>query len=243
MLIAPNNPWTRATAIALTAALLIATQSPTEAAAPTPLKKGDRVVFLGDSITAAGARKGGFITMMREAIDKKHAELKVRLIGAGISGHKVPDCQKRLQRDVIEKKPTIVFIYIGINDVWHSTRGRGTPKDIFEKGLRRMIERINEAGGRVILCTPTVIGEKVGGANKLDAMLDEYSDISRKVAGDTKSQLLDLRKQFVAHLAKVNKEANKSRGVLTRDTVHLNEPGNRFVADRMLEALGVTVDE
>ncbi|MCH8922212.1 MAG: SGNH/GDSL hydrolase family protein [Planctomycetes bacterium] len=235
--------WTQVTIIALTAALLIATQSPVHAAAPKPLKKGDRVVFLGDSITAAGARKNGFISMMRAVTDKKHADLKVQLIGAGISGHKVPDCQKRLQRDVIDRKPTIVFIYIGINDVWHSKRGRGTSKERFEMGLRRMIARINEAGARVILCTPTVIGEKVNGANKLDSMLDEYSDISRKVARDTKSQMLDLRKQFVAHLAKANKEKNKSRGVLTSDGVHLNRPGNRFVANLMLEALGVTVDE
>ena len=238
-----NRRWTPSATIALTAALLIATQSPTRAAAPTSLKKGDRIVLLGDSITAAGARKGGFITIMRAVIDKKHPELKVKLIGAGISGHKVPDCQKRLQRDVIDKKPTIVFIYIGINDVWHSTRGRGTPKDIYEKGLRRMIARINEAGGRVILCTPSVIGERIDGANKLDAMLDEYSDISRKVARDTKSQMLDLRKQFVDYLAKENKKANKNRGVLTRDGVHLNGPGNHFVAHRMLEALGIAAEK
>ncbi|MCH8047199.1 MAG: SGNH/GDSL hydrolase family protein [Planctomycetes bacterium] len=243
MFAAPNTRARQFAIAALTVALLVATQNSSWAAAPTPLKKGDRVVLLGDSITAAGVRKTGFITMMREVIDKKHADLKVQLIGAGISGHKVPDCQKRLQRDVINKKPTIVFIYIGINDVWHSLSKRGTSKENFEKGLRRMIERINEAGGRVILCTPSVIGEKIGGVNKLDTMLDEYSDISRKVAKDTKSQLLDLRKLFVAHLAKENKEKNKPRGVLTSDGVHLNKHGNRFVAERMLEALGVKIDE
>ena len=243
MFAAPNTRARQFAIAALTVALLVATQNSSWAAAPTPLKKGDRVVLLGDSITAAGVRKTGFITMMREVIDKKHADLKVQLIGAGISGHKVPDCQKRLQRDVINKKPTIVFIYIGINDVWHSLSKRGTSKENFEKGLRRMIERINEAGGRVILCTPSVIGEKIGGVNKLDTMLDEYSDISRKVAKDTKSQLLDLRKLFVAHLAKENKEKNKPRGVLTSDGVHLNKHGNRFVANRMLEALGVKIDE
>ena len=163
MFAAPNTRARQFAIAALTVALLVATQNSSWAAAPTPLKKGDRVVLLGDSITAAGVRKTGFITMMREVIDKKHADLKVQLIGAGISGHKVPDCQKRLQRDVINKKPTIVFIYIGINDVWHSFSKRGTSKENFEKGLRRMIERINEAGGRVILCTPSVIGEKIGG--------------------------------------------------------------------------------
>ena len=42
----------------------------------------------------------------------------------------------------------------------------------------------------------------------------------------------------MTHLKEHNK-ANKARGVLTGDTVHLNKNGNRFVADKMLEALGV----
>ena len=81
------------------------------------LKKNDRIVFLGDSITAAGARKGGYITLSSQAIAKAYPELKIELIGAGIGGHKVPDCQKRLSKDVLQKNPSIVFIYLGINDV------------------------------------------------------------------------------------------------------------------------------
>ena len=107
------------------------------------MKKDDRIVFLGDSITQAGARKGGFVTLVREALDKSHADLGIKVIGAGISGHKVPNLQGRLDRDVISKKPTIVVIYIGINDVWHSVRGRGTSKEKFEKGLHDLIKRCN----------------------------------------------------------------------------------------------------
>ena len=205
---------------------------------PTALKKGDRVVFLGDSITQAGERPGGYIRLVREAVAAKSKDLGVTVIGAGISGHKVPDLEKRLDRDVIRKKPTVVVIYIGINDVWHSTSGRGTSKEDFDRGLRRLIQRINTAGARVILCTPSVIGEKTVGENKLDKMLDEYSAISRKVAAETKSQMLDLRKLFIAHL-KTSNTGNKGRGVLTSDGVHLNQTGNRFVADQMLEALAV----
>ena len=69
-------------------------------------------------------------------------------------------------------------------------------------------------------------------------MLDEYADISRKVATDTGVQLLDLSKAFTAYDAEHNPE-NKHAGVLTGDGVHLNEMGNRFVADLMLAALGV----
>ena len=174
------------------------------AQAQSKLTKNERIVFLGDSITAAGVGPGGYVTLTAKKLAELYPDLKITVIGAGIGGHKVPDCQARLQRDVLSKKPTVVFIYIGINDVWHSAWGRGTPKDKFEAGLRSMIKRINDAGARVILCTPTVIGEKTGGANGFDKKLDEYAAISRKVAGDTGSQLLDLRKAFVNYLKEHN---------------------------------------
>jgi len=211
---------------------------------PPALKKGDRIVFLGDSITAAANRGNGFINLIRKALAEKCPDLGIECIGAGISGNKVPNLQARLDRDVIAKKPTIVFIYIGINDVWHwrkqkdgSVKG-GTPTDKFESGLKDIIARIEAAGARVILCTPSVIGEKPDGSNDRDKMLDEYSDISRKVAAETKVQLHDLRKAFIDYLKKNNAD-NKVKGVLTRDTVHLNDKGNEFVAQQMLSALGV----
>src|SRR4051812_45588829 len=74
------------------------------------LKKGDRVVFLGDSITQAGAGPGGYVTLVREKLDQEHQDLDVEVIGAGISGNKVPDLEKRLERDVLAKKPTLVVI-------------------------------------------------------------------------------------------------------------------------------------
>jgi lysophospholipase L1-like esterase len=207
-------------------------------AAEKPLQQGERIVFLGDSITQGGAAPGGYVTIVREAIDKQLKDRGVEVIGAGISGNKVPDLEKRLERDVLSKKPTVVVIYIGINDVWHSTSGRGTPKDTYEQGLRRLIAQITAAGARVILCTASVIGEKHDGTNDLDKMLDEYCEISRRVAADTKVQLLDLRKAFLTALKRDNPR-NAAKNILTTDGVHLNPVGNRFVADQMLIALGV----
>ena len=202
------------------------------------LKKGERIIFLGDSITQQGAQGNGYIRQIESVINRTHPDYGVTIIGAGISGNKVPDCQKRLERDVINKKPTLVFIYIGINDVWHWNKDRGTKKEDFDAGLRNMISKISAAGARVILCTPTVIGEKIDGSNEFDTMLDEYADISRKVAADTGSEMLDLRKGFMDHLKAVN-QANQPKGVLTGDTVHLNDAGNAKVAEMMLAAVGV----
>ncbi len=112
----------------------------------SPLAKGEVIAFFGDSITQGGARPGGYCRLIAEAIEKKRPELGVKIVYAGISGHKVPNLQGRLDRDVLSKKPTIVFIYIGINDVWHSIRGRGTSKDRFDAGLRDLIEQITVDG-------------------------------------------------------------------------------------------------
>ena len=204
-----------------------------------PLKKGDRIVFLGDSITAGGTRPKGYVTLIKKALTEKHKDLDLEIIGAGISGNKVPDLQRRLDRDVLAKKPTVVVIYIGINDVWHGEKdpARGTPKDKFEAGLKEIIGKIKNAKARVILCTPSVIGEKTDGSNALDAKLDEYSAISRRVAREEKVQLCDLRKAFLEHLKKKNSK-NEERGILTNDRVHLNEAGNCFVAEVMLKSLG-----
>ncbi|MDG1357462.1 MAG: sialate O-acetylesterase [Akkermansiaceae bacterium] len=211
------------------------------------LKKDDRIVFLGDSITELGAKKNGYVTLTSESIAKAYPDLGIEVIGAGRSGHKVPDCQKRLDRDVLEKKPTVVVIYIGINDVWHWTHPRmvkkgrkGTTPEKFESGLKEMIAKINAVGARVILCTPTVIGEKPDGSNPDDKRLDEYAEISRKVARETKSQLLDLRAACIGYLKQHNLE-NAEQGILTGDRVHMNEAGNRFLASHVLHALNVPV--
>jgi lysophospholipase L1-like esterase len=206
---------------------------------PVTLKKGDRIVFLGDSITEAGAGPKGYVTLIRKALDEKHKDLGATVVGAGISGNKVPDLQRRLDRDVLAKKPTVVVIYIGINDVWHGENdpSKGTMPEAYESGLKEIIGKCQKAGARVVLCTPSVIGEKTGGSNKLDARLDQYADLSRQVAQTTGAHLCDLRKAFLGHLKTANPDQRAS-GVLTSDRVHLNDAGNRFVAETILKCLG-----
>ena len=213
------------------------------------LRENDTIVFLGDSITKGGVRPGGYIELASEAVEAAYPEMNIQLIGAGVGGHKVSNCLRRLDRDVLKREPNVVVIYIGINDVWHWTlpnvveRGdRGTTPDEFRAGLVSMIQQIKDAGARVILCTPTVIGEKHDGSNEMDEMLEQFAGISREVAEESGAQLLDLRAAFLNYLTEHNPE-NVDKGILTRDSVHLNEKGNAFLSGLMLRALGVPVGE
>ena len=203
-----------------------------------PLRNGDRIVFFGDSITEQGMNPNGYITLIKNELNARHPERKIDIVGAGISGNKVPDLLQRVGDDIIDIRPTVVVIYIGINDVWHwALPGhRGTPKDQYEADLREVIARIKYAGAKVILCTPSVIGERSDGKNPQDAMLDEYADIDRKIVLDLGIHLCDLRKTFIDYLKVHNKE-EKEKGVLTVDGVHLNDEGNKLVADQILKLL------
>ena len=221
----------------LLAGLVLAFWSTSGLAAETKVKKNDRIIFLGDSITQAGDQAGGFVTLVREAVAKRHPDLKIEIIGAGIGGNKIGDLLARLDRDVIQKKPTKVIVYIGINDVWGLPAGGGTPNKEFGSGLRRVVNQIQATGAEVVLCTASVIGEKTNGSNELDEELDKYCEITRQVARDKQVVLVDLRHQFLRQLKKINPEQDVE-GHLTTDGVHLNPTGNKFVAQQMLAALG-----
>lgn len=129
------------------------------------------------------------------------------------------------------------MIYIGINDVWHfSLNGKGTPKEQFQSGLHRLVDTLQSTGCRIVLCTPSVVGEKRKGENPLDAMLDEYAEITRGIARERGLTLCDLREAFFEHLGRHNPE-NRESGILTYDKVHLSDEGNRLVAKALLKVL------
>ncbi|MCL4708793.1 SGNH/GDSL hydrolase family protein [bacterium] len=195
-----------------------------------------RVVFFGDSITELGVQPGGYIDRMRNTLREKNAT-NFQLIGAGISGNKVYDLYLRLEEDVLRQQPDWVFVYVGVNDVWHKkTHGTGTDPDKFEKFYIALIRKMQAQGIQVALCTPAVIGEKTAGKNELDADLDKFAQIIRKLSAQYGLPLCDLRRIFLDHLAQVNKE-NKEKGILTNDGVHLNEAGNQLVAEHMLKII------
>ena len=203
-----------------------------------------KIVFLGDSITQqAEDFEYGFISLIKQNL----VQDKFELVGKGIGGNKVSDLLTRYKLDVIDLNPDIVFIYIGINDVWHKYDfGTGSDIDLYEKGLRTIISDIKSLGSKIVLCTPTVIGENTGDfvlgnqfkdvetMEKMNGDLHTFSEVVRKLSNEYETELLDLRKIFMDYLAE-NNINNDAAGILTTDGVHLNEQGNKLIADQMIK--------
>ena len=194
-----------------------------------------KIIFFGDSITQAGVNPGGYITILKEMYAK--ANNKSEIIGAGIGGNKVYDLYLRMEEDVLAKKPDVVVIYVGVNDVWHkASYGTGTDLDKFTKFYMSMIKKMQAQNIKLILTTPAAIGEKTDHSNQQDGDLNEYSKIIRNLAKENNCGLVDLRKEFLAYNLANNPE-NKGQGILTTDRVHLNELGNKMVAELMFKEL------
>lgn len=195
-----------------------------------------RIVFFGDSITEAGIQPGGYIQQLKDSLAQAGKATDLELIGSGIGGNKVYDLYLRLENDVLDKQPDVVFIYVGVNDVWHKkTHGTGTDAPKFVQFYRAIIQKIRKQGAQVVLCTPACIGEKTDCTNSLDGELNQYAQLIRDLATEFQAPLVDLRKAFLEYNLKNNPQ-NLENGILTTDGVHLNAKGNAYVAAQMLHS-------
>jgi lysophospholipase L1-like esterase len=211
-----------------------------------PLKPGDRVLFLGDSLTELGGLSRdwssepfegpGWISVLSRTAAANVPELRLQFINRGVSGDVVPDLLARLQPDVLDADPDVVVVYIGINDVWGAQTGAGTPAPDYAGGLTRLVRSLLDAGIRVLVCTPTVIGEMAPGDNQLDDVLERYTRVTAQVAHDLDVPVCDLSAVFRTWLMKRN-TGNLASGLLTTDGVHLTDVGNRLVARTVAKAL------
>lgn len=196
-----------------------------------------KVLFFGDSITQAGVNPGGYIRLIDSIMKSEGVADRYETIGAGIGGNKIYDLFLRMDADVLAQKPDICIVYIGVNDVWHKTSsGTGTDYDKFGRFYEAVVAKLRNAGIRVILATPAVIGERHDHSNPQDGDLNHFSNWIRAYAATQKLPLVDLRKVFLDY-SRQNNPKNEEKGILTTDRVHLNAKGNLVVAQAMWQAI------
>src|SRR5579862_8958042 len=128
---------------------LFAAFTSAQSAVPPTLRDVHRIVCLGDSITEMGENPGGYVWLVRHYLKAIFPDQGIEVINAGISGHKSTDMIARFQRDVLDKRPDLVTISCGVNDVWHGFYDnhplgdgpRGVPLDLYRKNVEEMVTR------------------------------------------------------------------------------------------------------
>jgi lysophospholipase L1-like esterase len=231
--------------LALVSALAV-TMSPIADEPSTLLKGVHRIVTMGDSITQGGGGPTGYVTLMTNWLRALYPEQNIEVINAGISGHKATDMQERFQRDVIDKKPDLVTISVGVNDVWHGFYDnhplgdgpRGVPVPLYTEKVQAMIDASKAIGAKVVLLTPTLIHERLDSAEnqKLAGHIAAMKELAKK-NGCT---FVDLNAAFRRAIASYQKEAGVGTLLLTTDGVHMNVAGNRMMAWTAIRGMGVS---
>ena len=231
------KPTKRLTAIVVAIATMLSALSSLQA--EIPIKTGDKVAFLGDSITQQGQDRnnpGGYVQLVGSGLVANG--VKIDIIGAGISGHKSNDMLKRLDKDVLSKHPQWMTLSCGVNDVWHGAKG--VPLEDYKTNITAIVNQAQAAGIKVVILTATMIMEDQTNAN--NQKLVGYNEFLRTLAADKKCLLADLNTDMQAAIAEAQKSGQKKPGkggYLTVDGVHMALAGNLMMATSVLKGFGL----
>ena len=185
------------------------------------------IVCFGDSVTGVYYHTGGwraYPEMLEIGLKKLHPEGKITVINAGISGHTTENGLARIDKDVLEKKPTLVTVTFGLNDM---TR---VPLETYEKNLREIVARCRAINAQVVLCTPNAV---IDTGDRPRAKLELYCEGLRKVAKELNAPVCD---QYAAGEAQRKGDAWKWRLTLS-DAIHPNMAGHKLMAEELCKTI------
>ena len=204
------------------------------ARAQSPLKAGDRVVFLGDSITEQRVHT----RYVMNYFTLRYPGLDVTFRNAGWGGDSAPGGLGRLQRDVLSQKPTVVTICFGMNDGGYTSFDQAR-SDWFMKGMTGLVAELKKANVRVILLGPGCVDpdrrHDPAGVDYNDT-LGKYSKACKELAEKEKVDYIDLHDLMIDVQTKA--KAKDPKYTMIPDSVHPSDPGQLVMAYAMLKALG-----
>lgn len=246
----------------LSVAAAFAAFSQTTQAGDFLIHDGDRVVFLGDSITEQRL----YTTYIEGYALSRHPEWKLWFRNVGWGGDTSwlrqrahpdeaklfaaePDAQQKmiddavangLGRDVLPLKPTFVTIKFGMNDFSY----QAFRPDIFAAYTRsqtRLAKSLTAAGARVAFLTPQPIEDKRPDPDQdiRNQSLRKFSDGLKEVAAKTQTAFVD---QFDPYMKVMMDERAKDPKAFVGagDAVHPGPKGHTIMAWAVLKGLGAT---
>lgn len=185
-----------------------------------------KAAFLGDSITENGwINEFGYVNLVKSALDE--AGYNVTVIPAGISGNTTRAMLNRMDKDVIEQKPDIMFFMGGINNIWFDYETYSE----FKQDTAEIVKKAQQHHIKVILVSLTIIDEDLNSIKNVTVA--QYNNFLKLFANENSLLYIDVNKELRNVLKKKN--PTRTDNILTYDGVHLNPLGNKIVADKIIE--------
>ncbi|MCA1595036.1 MAG: SGNH/GDSL hydrolase family protein [Chloroflexi bacterium] len=203
-----------------------------------PFRNGDRVVFLGDSITEQRL----YTTYLETYLLTRFPTWKLQFRNAGWGGDTswlrmrgVPPAQG-LVRDVLSLNPTVVTIDFGMNDAGYGAFQQSLYTQHIN-GMRDIVNQLKAAGVRPIVLTASAVEKREPGDNMVgyNEALGRFADGDRALAAEEHVPFADQFHPFVAAINRFRRLHPDSR--LSSDVVHPGPPGHLMMADFILTGL------
>lgn len=249
-------------AMALLPSLLLAGAGAEAAGGAVPLfKNGDRIVFIGDSITHGDAGVHDFHTFIYLFYATRFPDRKILIYDSGIGGDRAPNAVSRFSWDVADYRPTVCPIMLGANDCrvcYTFVDGLGAP-DVnagvrqaarenvatYRQHMTTLLELVQGTGAAPILITPSPYDDTaVREENKMPLIgknkaLGVFSQCVRELADQFAAPVVDFWTPMT-ELSLAHQKQDPSF-TLTRpaDRTHPERPGHFIMAYLFLKAQNV----
>ncbi len=200
-----------------------------------------KILFQGDSITDAGRARDndinvgvGYPILVKAALGFEEPE-KHEFINRGISGNRIVDIYARIKLDIINLKPDLMSILIGVNDVWHElARCDGVDADKFFKIYDMLIDEIKQAlpDIKILIMEPFVLKASATEENwqTFRTEVEKRAQMAKKIADKHQLPFIELQAGF----DKLAAAAPESYWLA--DGVHPTSMGHEFIKNEWLKA-------
>ncbi len=206
---------------------------------------GDRVAFVGNSITHGGF----FWPFVMTYYATRFPERNITFFNIGISGDNAGGLVRRMNSDILPHNPTVSVLMIGMNDVSRGmylpgadTVGRGAKAakvlETYKAAYKTVVDSLKAHSRELILLTPSIYDQEsqVETPNNkgVNDVLYTFGEYIKSIAPSYNATLVDMW----AETNKINRAIianDPTKSVLRKDRVHPDEPGSLVMAYEFLK--------
>lgn len=206
------------------------------------------ILFQGDSITDCGRNREdlastgtGYMHMVTGRLGCQYPGAYT-FVNKGISGNRIVDVYARIKADIINLKPDVMSILIGVNDVWHELGGKqnGVSAEKFEMIYDLMISEVLQAlpDIKIMILEPFVLEGKATAATEAEPHRWEYfknevplrAEAAKRIAEKYHLPYIPLQEKFDLACQQAPAE------YWVRDGVHPTAKGHWIIQNAWMEA-------
>ncbi len=201
------------------------------------LKEGDRMVFLGDSIT----QQQIYTRYVMDYFALRYPELNVTFRNAGVSGDTAAGAIMRFEKDIIRVKPQVVSICFGMNDAGYTAFDENRYQ-AYLAAMTVLLSELKDIEATAVLLTPGPVDPDKG-SNWLDwpmynEVLKKYGEGLKELAARQGVTIFDSRSLMME--VQTRAKAADPKFTMIADAIHPDEPGQALMAYGLITALGAS---